>query len=469
MIRTSLALVTLALSTAGNLPGADKAPPKPGDGPEAIFEAKKVWDIHLTFTTEQWAAMEPVQGSRPPRRPNGTFLQGPEGGRNGIAAAFGIQFNHAKADLEFGSRRVSEVGVRYKGNGTFLSSRDSLKRSMKLDFNHFVKGRKLAGLTQLNLHNSVRDPSHMNEAIAYKLFRDCGVPAPRTSFAKVHVTVPDTHERKYFGLYNVVEDVGSRFAEDHFGAKGGALLKPVTPQLFADLGDDWKDYNQTYDPKGDLSDDQKKRIIQTCKFFTRVGDAEFAENIGDYIELENLARYLAVTAWLTDLDGILGPGQNYYVYLHPETGKFSFIPWDQDQVFGQFPRGSHEQRETLSIRKPWTGNGNRFLEKMFKVEAFKTKYLAMLKEFNGAAFRPDRFAPQVDELAALLRAPVAEESDARLGSFNKAAAGEILPLEMGPGFREPVPVKPIKMFVNPRSKSVTEQLAGKSQGSTIDR
>lgn len=464
MIRTTIAIVTLALSTAGNLPAAE-----PNNGPGEFFEAKKVWDIHLTFTADQWKAMEPVQGPRPPRRPNGVFLQGPEGGRNGIAAAFGIQFNHAKADLEFGSRRVSEVGVRYKGNGTFLSSRDSLKKSMKLDLNHFVKGQKLDGLTQVNLHNSVRDPSHMNEAIAYQLFRDCGVPAPRTSFAQVHVTVPGTHERKYFGLYNLVEDVGSHFTEKHFGTSEGALLKPVTPQLFADLGDDWKEYHQTYDPKGKISDDQKKRIIDTCKFFSRVGDDEFAEKVGDYIDLENFARYLAVTVWLTDLDGILGPGQNYYVYLHPETRKFSFIPWDQDQVFGQFPRGSHEQRETLSIHKPWTGNGNRFLEKMFKVEAFKAKYVEMLKEFSGTALQPDRFAPQVDGLAELLRASVAGESDALLAGFNKAAAGEILPLEMGPGFREPVPVKPIKLFVGPRSKSVAEQLDGKSQGSTIDR
>ena len=32
-------------------------------------------------------------------------------------------------------------------------------------------------MSQLNLHNSVRDPSFMNEAVAYRLFRDGGVPA----------------------------------------------------------------------------------------------------------------------------------------------------------------------------------------------------------------------------------------------------------------------------------------------------
>lgn len=466
-MRTSLVIAAIALSAITLVSAADKPQAKPA-ADEQIFDIKKVWDVHLTFTSEQWTAMEPVQGPRPPRRQNGVFLQGPEGGRNGIAAAFGIEFNYARADLEFGPERLSEVGVRVKGNGTFLTSREGLKRSLKLDMNQFVKGQKLAGMTQVNLHNSVRDPSNTNEAIAYKIFRDCGIPAPRTSFAKVHITVPGTHERKYFGLYNVVEDVGNKFAEQHFGTKEGALLKPVTPQLFGDLGDDWTDYNQTYDPKGKLSKEQEKRTIETCKFVSSASESDFAAKIGDYIDLENFARYLAVTVWLTDLDGILGPGQNFYIYLHPTTGKFVFIPWDQDQVFGQFPRGSHEQRETLSIHKPWTGN-KLFLEKMFKVEAFKTKYLAMLKEFNESTLKPDRFPPQVDALAAVLRAPVAEESEERLVAFTKATAGEVFPLVMGPGFREPVQVRPIKMFVGPRWKSVKDQLAGESQGSTMNR
>jgi hypothetical protein len=221
-----------------------------------IFQFTNVWTIHLRFTPEQWQAMEPRQAGGAPRgNRGGSFLQGPEGGRNGIAAAFGIAFDYVRAELEFGTNKFKEVGVRYKGNGTFLSSRESLKRSFKLDLSQFVKGQKLAGMSKLNLHNSVRDPSGMNEAVAYRLFRDAGVPASRTAYAKVYVTVPGKHDGRYFGLYNLVEDVASAFAEERFAAKKGALLKPVTPNLFSDLGDDWKNYNQTYDPKGDLSED----------------------------------------------------------------------------------------------------------------------------------------------------------------------------------------------------------------------
>jgi spore coat protein CotH len=436
--------------------------------PIDIFRFTNVWTIHLSFTPEQWEAMEPKQHGRPQfagRR--GSFLQGPEGGRNGIAAAFGIIFDYVRADLEFGTNKFKDVGVRYKGNGTFLSSRESLKRSLKLDLNQFVKGQKLAGMSQLNLHNSVRDPSGMNEAIAYRLFREGGIPAPRTAYAKVYVTVPSKHDRHYFGLYNLVEDVGSAFAEEHFAVKKGAILKPVTPSLFSDLGDDWKNYNQTYDPKSDLAEEQKRRVIEFSKFASTASESDFVAKVGDYIDLDNFARYMAITAWLTDLDGILGPGQNYYLYLHPKTQKFLFMPWDQDQPFGQFPRGTQEQRENLSIHKPWTGE-NRFLERVYKSESFKKIYLARLTDFNKTLFQTERIHRQVDELAGVLRAPIQEESPERLSEFNKAVAGQKLTVAMGPGFQGGTAVTPIKPFVNARAKSVADQLEGKSDGKTIN-
>jgi hypothetical protein len=87
-----------------------------GIGPSDVFRFTNVWTVHLTFTPEQWEAMEPKQGARPQFRPGGggSFLQGPEGGRNGIASAFGIVFNYVHADLEFGTNVFKDVGVRIK-------------------------------------------------------------------------------------------------------------------------------------------------------------------------------------------------------------------------------------------------------------------------------------------------------------------------------------------------------------------
>jgi spore coat protein CotH len=509
---------------------------------DRLYDLTNVWTIHLTFTPDQWEAMEPKGGSNPfgggrPGGPPGgqrgggggpggartlapvimsqadsdrdgriasgefatlaqtwfkawnaggagalderqvrsgleairnpagggiaTMLLAPDGKRNGISAALGIEFEYVHADLEFEDQRLKDVGVRYKGNGTFMESRDSLKRPLKIETDKYAKGQSLGGVKVLTLQNNVTDASLMNEVLAYRLYRDAGVPAPRTAYARVLVTVPGVHDRRYFGLYSLSESVDKAFAERHFGTKHGAIFKPVTPSLFTDLGADWAAYNQIYDPKGtNVPEEHKAAVMELARFVTRADDATFAAGIGKFIDLPEFARFMAVMVYLSDLDGILGPGQNLYLHLHPKSGQFAFIPWDQDHSWGQFNRASQEQRDRLSIHRPWQGD-NFFLERMFKVEAFKKLYLARLDEFGKTIFSPERIAHQVDEIAAVIRPAVQEESESKLARFDKVVAGELLatPGPFGGG-----QTKPIKPFAKVRTESVREQLAGKSEG-----
>lgn len=413
----------------------------------------------------------------PGRRGFGMNLQGAEGKRNGLASAAGIEFEYVHADLEFDGHWLKDVAVRYKGNGTFMQSRGSFKRSLKVDLNRYHKGQKLGGISTLNLHNNVTDASWMNEVLSHKLFRDAGVPAPRTTYARVSVTVPGKYDREYFGLYSLVEDIDTEFAQDRFGTRKGAILKPVAAELFADLGDDWAKYKQTYDPKSDLTPAQQQRIINFCKLLAHADDARFAAEIGDYLDLDEFARFMSVTVWLSTLDSILSLGQNFYVYLATDPSKLKFLPWDLDHSFGQFPmRGSQVEREQLSLWHPWQGN-NRLLERVFQVEAFRNLYRSHLEAFNGELFKPERFAEQVDALAKVLRPAVQDESAEKLERFNKAVAGQpIEPAGFGPpgrggprfGGGSFPPVKPIKGFVTARAKSVSDQLSGKSKGEVLE-
>jgi len=108
-------------------------------------------------------------------------------------------------------------------------------------------------------------------------------------------------------------------------------------------------------------------------------DAQFAARVSEFLDLEETARYLAVVVFLSDLDGLLGPGQNYYLYLDPRTQKFSFIAWDQDHSFGQFFRGSQSAREQLSIHHPWS-ESSRFLDRLFRVDALCGELLGVVEQ-----------------------------------------------------------------------------------------
>ena len=408
-------------------------------------------------------------------------LQGAEGKRNGLSAAAGIDFAYVRADLNFGGTHATNVAVRYKGNGTYMMSRGSEKKSLKVDLNEFVKGQKVAGLSKLNFHNNVTDASWMNEPLSYALYRDAGVPAPRTSYSRVNVSVSGLHTNKYLGLYSIVENLDDSWAESNFGSKKGAIFKPVTPSLFSDLGNDWVKYQQTYDPKGEPTAKQKQRVIDFSKLVSHAEDAEFARRLPEFLDVDEFSRFMAVTVWLSTLDSILAIGQNYVVYLHPKTDRFQFVPWDLDHSFGNFMlQGTQEEREQLSISEPWVGQ-NRFLERVMKVGAVREAYLARLKEFQGSIFQPGRIQKQVDDLAGVLKAAVRDEGEEKLSRFEKVVAGESVGMGgfgggggggRGPGGPGGMPgfgqaVKPIKGFVGVRHQSVADQLAGKSSGKRI--
>ena len=147
----------------------------------------------------------------PPGGPGGPGGRGGPGGpsfvgngvsRNGMAAATGVDYPTVDADLVFDGESYPRVTVRYKGNNTFMEAQGSLKKSLKVDINDHAPGRTLAGVRKLTLQNNVTDAGWMNEVLSYRLFRDAGVPSPRTSYARVYLTVPGEHDRRYLGLYS---------------------------------------------------------------------------------------------------------------------------------------------------------------------------------------------------------------------------------------------------------------------------
>jgi len=535
VLLTLVSLLGIALVAYAGQGDGDGPPSKASD----LFAATKVWTVHLKFTPEEWAKMEPKERERRaverhaiprPAFGTGTLLApaimrdgdeardrrlsaaefrscaawdrdgdglldsaqvreglkgilppaGQDGGggrglnlvaekgkRNGVSSTLlGLDFEYVRADLEFEGKTFPDVAVRYKGNGTFMESRASLKRPLKIDLNKHVKGQKLAGVATLNLHNNVTDAGMMNEVMSHRLYRDAGVPAPRAAYARVYVTVPGTHDRKYFGLYSLVENVDKNFFTDRKLGEGGAILKPVTPDVFSDLGDDWAAYEQIYDPKTDLTEDQKRRVIEFCRFVTLATDAEFAARLGDYIDLDEFARFLAVTVWTGDLDGILTVGQNYYVHLDPKSGRFRFIPWDRDHSFGAWGGRDYAERVQHSVREPWQGR-KRLLERAFQVEAFRDLYLAVMTKFAEEHARPETIAEHVAELAEAIRPAVKEESAEKLSRFEAVAAGK--PLPQSGQFGRGGPVATLLTFAKDRSAAVNDQLAGKSEGQVLGR
>jgi len=438
-----------------------------------LFRAINVWDAHLKFTSNQWAALEPK--SVPPIRdflkPDGSAtLRNPAAIRPGLAGVLGIDLPWSAGELEFGGLRFTNVAARFKGNGTFLGAVRSHKRSFKLDLNQEAPGQRLAGRSTLNFHNLVADPSNLHDALACEFFREAGVPAPRTAFARLRLTVGGRFENRLLGLYLLVENPDAAWAREQFGVDGVALFKPVTYELFANLGDDWAAYAPVYDPKTKTTAAQQGRLIALAKFFSAAGETQFAAEIGKFIDLPEFASFLACQALLANYDSILSNGQNFLLYLDPRTDRFGFIPWDHDHCWGQFPFiGTADERAHASVREPWVGP-DRFLARMVAVPAVRQLYEAELKRLRETLFVPERLSRRLDELAAVVRPFIAEESTERLGKFESVTGNprtNALSGQKAAGAERPG--LPLKEFFATRAESVSAQLAGQSEGVILKR
>jgi spore coat protein CotH len=304
-------LIALAGPLPGQAPAADgqdrpKAKP-PAD--DAAFGLTKVHSFHLEFTAREWAALQAVRGGMfggpkppPPPPPGADGLEYHKGA--------GGQYPWAHADFIADGRTFKNAGVRYKGNFTYAASAASLKRPLQIDLDHYGDSARFHGQRKLSLAAGVTDPARTREALAFAVFRAAGVPAPRTAFATLTLTVPGKYDREHVGLYTVIEHVGGRFLKAHFKKSDGLLLKPEGVRGIEYLGPDWAPYEARYRPKSDATRRQKQRFIAFARLVNEADDEQFRREIGGYLDVDAFLRFLAVNALIANLDSFLAFGNN---------------------------------------------------------------------------------------------------------------------------------------------------------------
>lgn len=135
---------------------------------------------------------------------------------------------YVKADMWYGGDLIPDIALRPKGNSSLMTtvSRNSNRFSLKADLNFFNSARNLDGVKKLNFNNGFSDPSFIREVLSYDLYRQMGIPTPRTSF--VDIWINDTH----LGLYTMVEQIDKTFLDAHFADSCGNLYKPEMPAAY---------------------------------------------------------------------------------------------------------------------------------------------------------------------------------------------------------------------------------------------
>lgn len=426
---------------------------------EGFFGLTKLHRVEIRVTPDRWRMMQPTRRSGLAALlgltgPRPTTQKGVIEGERLDPAPFGNQYAYVKAAIRIDDQVLNDVGLRFKGNSSYSMAGGELRRPYKLDFNRFVEEGQFLGLTSLNLNNNALDPSQMREALSYDVFRRAGVPAPRTAFALVYLTVDGQRDREYLGLYTLIEEVNKGFLKDSFGSSKGLLLKPERAQNLRLMGDTWAAHEAVYEPKTDAPEKLTARMVEFLKLIHRGSDQEFSQRIGEYLDLDAFARFLAANVLLSNLDSLLSTGHNFYIYLDPKDGKIRWMPWDLNLSFGSFSWvGTGKDQAILSIHQPYT-MPNRLLERVMAVEPFGNAYRRYLREFLGSFFTAEKLIAQVDALEAVL---------AQAGDAARAAGKPGNPATQ-PGTTTRLRVPDLRAFIPARIESVKAQLDSKEEG-----
>ena len=246
---------------------------------------------------------------------------------------------YVEGAIEIDGERYESVGVRYKGffgalRFCFQNGRQVCpKLSWKVKFNHYDPALRYHGLKRLNFHSMNGDETKMREVLSYQVFRDAGVPAPRS----VHAWL--TLNGEPLGLYALTEDIDDRFIADRFRDRGrGVLYKEIWPGNLDALWVFQETINDAIargpiDPSGIEAFSDAVTIADNA-------EARYDAIIGAMQNPEQLFSYLAVDRLSDNWDGIVAwycvpvcGNHNYFWYQDGLSGGFTLIPWDLEHTW----------------------------------------------------------------------------------------------------------------------------------------
>ncbi len=292
------------------------------------------------------------------------------------------------------------VGVKYKGNSSFDSTRVKNPIHVELDT---YKSQSYQGVKDIKLSNCYSDPSMIREVLAYEIlgnYMDC----PRSNFAQVYIN------GNYIGLYSNDENIGKQFLSDHFYSSNNTFIKcnpivnpgPASKCNLKYITNDSSNYFNFYEIKSTYGWND---LVKLCDTITN-----YASSISATIDIDRAIWMLAFNNVLINLDSYSGAFcQNYYLYKDG-TLRYNPIVWDLNMAFGGFPflGSGASSLGTLSLTNmqqlPTTIHSTDvywpLIKNIMNDPTYKRMYLAHIKTITNEFFANNAYQTLATQLQA---------------------------------------------------------------------
>lgn len=309
--------------------------------------------------------------------------------------------NHAYVRCSFrgGGLSLTNVGIHCKGDsaGQLLEGRPDFT----VTFDKFVRGQAFHGQKRLLLQSSREDPSYLSAPVAFALFRQAGVPAPRCGFARVQLNGRD------LGLYVLIEGENRDFLRRHFGNDDGNLY----------------DEGETHDVTGKLDKDHGGRKddqsdVGALVAATRVTDpGERWRQLQKRLDMDRFLAFTAMEVLLWNEESYALGARQFRLYHDPATDRLVFFAKGVERVLTKTDGPALPQCKGVVARAVLTTPEGR------------RRYRQVVSRLLDTVFVPEKVESLSREIAAVIRPAAAEDGaeggkafDAAVARFCEAAA-----------------------------------------------
>lgn len=316
---------------------------------------------------------------------------------------------------------IHNIGLRLRGN----TSRLAEKKSFKISFNSFDKGRKYKGVEKLNLNSEHNDPSVARAKLVWDFFAYAEVPAARVNHVRLYIN------NEYRGLYLNVEHIDEEFVKKRFENTDGNLFKCLWPANLNFINSDPESYKfsndgrRTYDLKTNVTEDDYSGLADFIWRLNNTVTNNFQCKIEEVLDVNSVLKAMAIDMLTSNWDGVINQN-NFYLYEDLKTGIFHWIPYDTDNSFGIDWFGIDWATVDIYQFANRLGGERPLYQQMLTLPEYRAKYTYYVDQLIQTYYNNDLLDPALDNVRDMIipfRIPdtyAQEDYDWNLSDFNNS-------------------------------------------------
>jgi spore coat protein CotH len=188
-------------------------------------------------------------------------------------------------------------------------------------FDEYIDGQTYQGRSELIVRGNNTETS-LNEAVALELLGEAGLATEEATPVRLTVNDGDAELRL------VIESPDDELWSDDVFGEDGITYEAETEGDYSFRGTSGEDYTGAFTVQA--GDDDLQPVADLLTFLENASDEEFAASLGEHLDVDRFATYLALENLIANTDDIDGPGNNSYLRWDADTGLVTVVAWDHN-------------------------------------------------------------------------------------------------------------------------------------------